>query len=208
MVLKTPLDPDMQSDPTSSKLILASGSRYRQQLLARLALEFHCVAADIEESHQPGESPAQMAARLARSKAQGVAGRHPDAIIIGSDQVATVNGQIVGKPNDRSAACSQLRSASGQLMDFHTAVHIIPPDGGNCLAHLDTTRVLFRRLDDAMIKDYLDREQVLDCAGSFKSEGLGIALVKEIKTRDPTALVGLPLIWLAGALRSLGLAIV
>ncbi|MCZ6716301.1 MAG: Maf family protein [Gammaproteobacteria bacterium] len=197
----------MQSNAVSTDLILASGSRYRRHLLARLALDFRCIAADIDEDHQPGESPAEMAARLAQSKALAVAGRHPEAIIIGSDQVATVNGQIVGKPDDRTAACSQLRSASGQLMDFHTAVHIIPPFGGNRLAHLDTTRVSFRRLDDAMIKDYLDREQVLDCAGSFKSEGLGIALVEKIETCDPTALIGLPLIWLAGALRSLGLAI-
>ncbi len=203
----TTLDQYMQSNAASTDLILASGSRYRRHLLARLALDFRCVAADIDEDHQPGESPAEMAARLAQSKALAVAGRHPEAIIIGSDQVATVNGQIVGKPDDRTAACSQLRSASGQLMDFHTAVHIIHPFGGNRLAHLDTTRVSFRRLDDAMIKDYLDREQVLDCAGSFKSEGLGIALVEKIETCDPTALIGLPLIWLAGALRSLGLAI-
>lgn len=197
----------MQSKTTSTELILASGSRYRRQLLARLALEFRCVAADIDENHRPGESAAQMAVRLAQLKAEAVAERHPDAIIIGSDQVATVDGRIVGKPLDRPAASSQLRSASGQAMDFHTAVYIIPPPGRNCLAHLDTTAVFFRRLDAAMIEDYLNREQALDCAGSFKSEGLGIALVKEIKTRDPTALVGLPLIWLAQALRSLGLAI-
>lgn len=198
----------MQSKAASTELILASGSRYRRQLLARLVIQFRCVAADIDEGHQLGESPAQMAARLAQSKAQALAGRHPDAFIIGSDQVATVNGQIVGKPDDRLEAGSQLRAASGQLMDFHTAVHIIPPLGANCLAHLDTTQVIFRRLDDAMIKNYLDREQVLDCAGSFKSEGLGIALVEEIKTRDPTALIGLPLAWLADALRSLGFAII
>ncbi|TDJ10159.1 MAG: septum formation protein Maf [Gammaproteobacteria bacterium] len=197
----------MQSETTSTDLILASGSRYRRQLLARLAPEFRCVAADIDESHQPGESPAQMAARLAQLKAESVAKRHPDAIVIGSDQVATVDGLIVGKPADRPAASAQLRSASGKTMDFTTAVHIIPPLGGECLVHLDTTEVFFRRLDDAMIEDYLDREQTLDCAGSFKSEGLGIALVEQIKTRDPTALVGLPLIWLAEALRSLGLAI-
>ena len=197
----------MHSETTSTDLILASGSRYRRQLLARLALEFRCVAADIDESRQPGESPAQMGARLAQLKAEAVAERHPDAIVIGSDQVATVGGQIVGKPADRPAASAQLRSASGKTMDFTTAVHIIPPLGGECLVHLDTTEVFFRRLDDAMIEDYLDREQTLDCAGSFKSEGLGIALVEQIKTRDPTALVGLPLIWLAEALRSLGLAI-
>ncbi|MCZ6560147.1 MAG: Maf family protein [Gammaproteobacteria bacterium] len=193
----------MQSKTASPELILASGSRYRRQLLARLTLDFRCVPADIDESHQPAESPAHMAKRLAQAKAEVVAARYPDAIVIGSDQVATVNDQIVGKPADRSAAFSQLRAASGQCMDFHTAVYIACPLPGKALAYRDTTRVFFRQLDDAVIESYLDKEQALDCAGSFKSEGLGIALVERIDTQDPTALIGLPLIWLATALRPL-----
>jgi septum formation protein len=201
------MDRHMQSNTASPELILASGSRYRRQLLERLTPDFSCVPADIDESHQPAETPAQMAKRLARAKAEIVASNHPQAIVIGSDQVATVNDQIVGKPADRPAAYAQLRAASGQCTDFHTAVHIVSPMSGKVLAYRDTTRVFFRQLDDVVIESYLEKEQALDCAGSFKSEGLGIALVERIETQDPTALIGLPLIWLAEALRSLGIAI-
>jgi len=197
----------MPSDTSPEQLILASASPYRRQLMARLAVAFDCIPADVDETCQPGEPAPQLASRLALLKAAAVARENPHAIVIGSDQVAVVNGRIVGKPADRQTAAAQLRAASGQSMDFYTAVCVLSSDRASQSAHLDTTRVFFLPLNDNLIDAYLASESALDCAGSFKSEGLGIALLEKIQTRDPTALIGLPLIWLASTLRALGLAI-
>lgn len=186
-----------------SRLVLASTSRYRRELLARLGLSFEVERPEVDESPRPGESPAELAVRLAEAKALAVAARHPAAWIIGSDQVADRDGQPLGKPGHRDAALAQLQAASGHAVRFHTAFCLAGP-GGRRLAGLDLTEVRFRPLERDEILRYLDAEQPYDCAGSFKCEGLGIVLFEAIQSRDPTALVGLPLITLAAALREAG----
>ncbi len=192
---------------SASELILASGSPYRQELMKRLAIGFRAVSADVDERPEPGEVATDLAVRLAGAKARAISTRFPDAIVIGSDQVAAVGDRMVGKPGSRGAAKQQLELASGQDMNFYTAVCVVQSGQGKCLEYLDTTRVVFRQLDQRLISNYLDKEQALDCAGSFKSEGLGISLVSRIDTQDPTALIGLPMIWLSNALQSLGVNI-
>ncbi|MFT3756811.1 MAG: Maf family nucleotide pyrophosphatase [Pseudoxanthomonas sp.] len=184
-------------------LILASTSRYRRELLERLRLPFHTARPEIDETPLPGESGTALAQRLALAKASEVAGRQPQSWVIGSDQVAELDdGHLLGKPGTRDAALAQLRGMSGRAVCFRTAICLLR--GETRLQAVDTTTVRFRTLDDAEIERYVDTEQPLDCAGSFKSEGLGIALFEAIDTRDPTALVGLPLIALAGMLREAG----
>jgi septum formation protein len=175
--------------------------------MKRLAIGFRAVSADVDERPEPGESATDLAVRLAGAKARAISTRFPDAIVIGSDQVAAVGDRMVGKPGSRGAAKQQLELASGQDMNFYTAVCVVQSGQGKCLEYLDTTRVVFRELDHRLISNYLDKEQALDCAGSFKSEGLGISLVSRIDTQDPTALIGLPMIWLSNALQSLGVII-
>ncbi len=184
-------------------LILASTSRYRRDLLARLALPFTTERPEVDELPHAGESPAALAVRLAGAKARAVAGRYPRSWVIGSDQVADLDGQPLGKPGDRTRALAQLEAASGRIVTFHTAFCLLGP-GGDATAHLDTTRVQFRILEREAILRYLDAEQPWDCAGAFKCEGLGIVLFEAILSEDPTALVGLPLIALARALRGAG----
>ncbi|HEU0153090.1 MAG TPA: nucleoside triphosphate pyrophosphatase [Arenimonas sp.] len=184
-------------------LVLASTSRYRRELLARLGLPFTVDRPDVDESPRPGEAPAALARRLAEAKARDVAARHPGAWVLGSDQVADRDGQPLGKPGDRDTAHRQLAAASGREVQFHTAFCLVRDDAP-ALDGLDLTRVRFRVLDDAAILRYLDAEQPYDCAGSFKCEGLGISLFEAIENRDPTALVGLPLIAVAQALRRAG----
>ncbi|KAF1687513.1 septum formation inhibitor Maf [Pseudoxanthomonas broegbernensis] len=186
-------------------LILASTSPYRRQLLERLRLPFQCVGPGTDERPRPAEPPADLAPRLAAAKAAAVAASRPDAWVIGSDQCADLEGRILGKPGGREAAIAQLAAASGRTVDFHTAVCL--RRGDRVLAAADLTRVRFRRLDAAEIARYVDAERPYDCAGSFKCEGLGIALFEAIETRDPTALVGLPLIALTGLLREAGHAV-
>ncbi|TKS54436.1 septum formation inhibitor Maf [Luteimonas yindakuii] len=187
----------------SGPLILASTSRYRRELLGRLQLPFSTGRPDVDETPLPGEAPAVLAARLAGAKAREVARLHPGAWVIGSDQVATFDGRALGKPGTRDAAIAQLESMSGSSVRFLTAVALCR--GGTLAGEaLDTTTVRFRRLERAAIERYVDAEQPLDCAGSFKSEGLGITLFDAIETRDPTALVGLPLIATARLLRDAG----
>ena len=186
-------------------LILASTSAYRRQLLQRLRLPFECARPEVEEAALPGERPADLARRLARAKASAVAARHPDAWVIGSDQVADLDGQVLGKPGARAAAIAQLTAMAGREVDFHTAVCLC--HGDRTLDAADLTRVRLRPLATDDIERYVDAEQPFDCAGSFKCEGLGIALFEAIETRDPTALVGLPLIALAGLLREAGFAL-
>ncbi|HEL3864809.1 TPA: septum formation inhibitor Maf [Stenotrophomonas maltophilia] len=183
-------------------LVLASTSRYRRELLQRLALPFECARPEVDETPSSGEAPLDLAVRLAAAKAADVAARHPGAWVIGSDQVADLEGRPLGKPGTVDAACAQLAAMAGRTVRFHTAISLTR--GGESLAALDLTEVRFRHLDAAEIARYVAAEQPLDCAGSFKCEGLGISLFEAIDSRDPTALVGLPLIALCGLLRRAG----
>jgi septum formation protein len=191
--------------PEPPKLILASTSRYRRELLQRLGLAFVCEAPDVEESARPGEAPTDLAQRLARAKAEAVAARHPESIVIGSDQVAELDGAALGKPGHHASAVIQLRACRGRDVVFHTAVCVA--HGRDRHAFVDHTSVRLRDLADAEIERYLLAERPYDCAGSFKCEGLGISLFGAIRSEDPTALIGLPLIALSGALRACGYAL-
>lgn len=188
------------------RLILASTSIYRRDLLGRLRLPFDSVRPDTDESALPGEAPEALAQRLAEAKANAVAIRHPDAWVIGSDQAAELDGRTLGKPGGREAAIAQLLAMSGREVQFRTGV-CLARIGYPSRTALDTTTVVFRTLDLGEIARYVDAEQPFDCAGSFKAEGLGIALFDAIDSRDPTALIGLPLIATAGLLRSAGFAL-
>ncbi len=185
----------------SKGLILASTSRYRRALLQRLGLPFECVAPAVDEVRLPDEPAAEMAMRLARIKAEAVAARHPEAIVIGSDQVALRGMDVLGKPGSVERCREQLRASSGQEVVFLTAVHVIDGSAGRSESHVDRTIVKFRDLSDDEIDRYIERDQPLDCAGGFKAESLGIALFDRIESTDPTGLTGLPLSWLCGALR-------
>jgi len=184
------------------RLILASTSRYRRELLARLGLPFEVQAPAVPEVALPDEAPAAMARRLALAKARSIGTR--GALVIGSDQVASLEGQLLRKPGAPDVAVAQLLACQGRTVLFHTAAAVVVTDSGTTAEHVDVTEVRFRRLDAAAIEEYVRREQPLDCAGSFKSEGLGVALFEQISSLDPTALIGLPLIWLAHTLRTLG----
>jgi len=187
-----------------ARLVLASTSRYRRELLERLRLAFDVARPEVDETALPGEAPRDLAIRLAEAKARAVAGQHHgDAWALGSDQVAEVEGRALGKPGGRAAAIAQLRSMSGRTVRFHTALCLVHGDG-RTHADIDLTEVRFRALADAEIERYVDAEQPFDCAGSFKSEGFGIALFERIDNRDPTALIGLPLIATCGLLRKAG----
>ncbi len=188
------------------RLVLASTSRYRRELLERLRLPFDVARPEADETPLPGEAPAALAARLAHAKAAAVAALAPGAWVIGSDQVAELDGAPLGKPGGREAAIAQLASMSGRTIAFHTAVCLLRAGDAPHAAE-DVTRVRFRRLERAEIERYVDAEQPFDCAGSFKSEGLGIALFDAIESSDPTALVGLPLIATARLLRQAGFAL-
>jgi septum formation protein len=188
------------------RLILASTSPYRRELLARLRLPFDTRRPEVDETPLPGETPTALVARLALAKAAAVADGGPGDWVIGSDQVAELDGAPLGKPGDRGRAMAQLAAMSGRTVAFHTAVAVVGPKGRQ-LAALDTTTVRFRTLAHDEIARYIDAELPFDCAGSFKSEGLGIALFAAIESKDPTALVGLPLIATAGLLREAGFAL-
>jgi septum formation protein len=188
----------------TTRLILASSSAYRRELLARLHLPFAVDVPAIDESPLPGESPSATALRLAREKAAAVAQRHPDALVIGSDQVATLDDEQIGKPGNHAAALAQLQKMRGREVVFHTALCLW--DGRNSSHQVEDvqTVVRFRDLPDAELDAYLRIEQPYDCAGSAKNEGLGIAILERIDSNDPTALTGLPLIALTGMLRAAG----
>ncbi|UQY88553.1 Maf family nucleotide pyrophosphatase [Stenotrophomonas rhizophila] len=183
-------------------LLLASTSRYRRELLERLGLPLETARPEVDESPVPGEAPRALAVRLARAKAAEVAARHPGRWVIGSDQVADLNGTPLGKPGDVPGAHAQLAAMSGQTVAFHTAICLVRDD--QMLEACDLTEVRFRALGADEIARYVAAEQPLDCAGSFKCEGLGITLFEAIDNRDPTALIGLPLIALGGLLRQVG----
>ena len=189
------------------KVILASGSPYRRELLARLLLEFDCRPLDVDETEHPGEAPEAIARRLAHVKAEACAAKEPGAVIIGGDQVPSLDGEVLRKPGSRSRAAAQLSACSGRSVTFYTAVCVMGPDNQPAESHVDRTVVQFRRLTPAVIERYLDRDTPYDCAGSFKAEALGIALFERVETHDPTALQGLPLIWLSGCLARRGVQI-
>lgn len=188
----------------ATELVLASTSRYRRELLARYGLPFTTLDPGVDEAAHPGETAAALAARLARAKAHAVAARRPGAVVIGSDQVAELEGTPLGKPGNHANAVAQLRRCSGRSVRFHTAVCVLDARSAQAIEFTDLTQVDFRELDDEEIERYLQHEPAYDCAGSFKCEGLGAVLFRAILGSDPTALVGLPLLALADALRRCG----
>ncbi|MDP3082233.1 MAG: Maf family nucleotide pyrophosphatase [Rubrivivax sp.] len=191
--------------PAAPPLILASTSRYRHELLSRLRLPFEVVAPLVDETALPDEAPAALALRLALAKARAVARLRPLAVVIGSDQVAELDGAAIGKPGDHESAVAQLRRMSGRSVMFHTAVAVVRSDTGFESAALAPVRVQFRELGDAEIERCLRADQPYDCAGSAKSESLGVALLSAIISDDPTALIGLPLIRTCELLRQAGI---
>jgi septum formation protein len=192
--------PDLESRP----LVLGSTSRYRRELLERLRVPFEVASPDVDETPRPGEAPRELALRLALAKARAVAAQHPRAVVIGSDQVADLDGQPLGKPGNHERAVAQLQSMRGRTVVFQTAVAVVCQETGFEQVDLAPVRVRFHALSDAEIEAYLRAEQPYDCAGAAKSEGLGIALLDAIDNDDPTALVGLPLIRTCRMIRAAG----
>ncbi len=194
----------MNDESLPERLILASSSKYRRMLLQRLHLPFDCETPGTDESPLSGEPPGELVSRLASQKASVIADKHPTAVVIGSDQIAVLNDEILGKPGNHRSAVKQLLSCSGQTVKFLTSVSVQFPAGGFNESHTDVTRVCFRKLTEAEIESYLQREKPYDCAGSFKAESLGVTLFERILSEDPTALIGLPLIRTAAMLRRAG----
>nr|WP_114637582.1 Maf family nucleotide pyrophosphatase [Polynucleobacter necessarius] len=191
--------------PQNPSLILASTSQYRRELLARLRIPFEVISPQVDETPLPGESTLELALRLAHAKATAVAKLHPQAWVIGSDQVADLCGAAIGKPGNFERALAQLQLMRGATVTFHTALCLMKGDIQTTLSI--PTEVTFRKLSDDILESYLLAEEPYDCAGSAKSEGLGISLLESIQSNDPTALIGLPLIALTGLLRDAGFAI-
>ena len=189
------------------RLVLASGSRYRKELLGRLGLRFEVALPNVDETPRPDEAPVDTAVRLSVLKAKALQQSHGDALIIGSDQVAESGGRIYGKSGNYENAARQLRELSGKAVDFHTAVTILDAANGTHESRLVPCRVVFRDLDNRLIQSYLEKEKPYDCAGAAKAEGLGIALIARIDTEDPTSLIGLPLIALSEMLQRAGLPV-
>jgi septum formation protein len=194
---------DASTAPARS-VVLGSTSRYRRELMERLRIPFSVAAPDVDETPSPGESPPHLALRLALAKARAVAARHPEAVVIGSDQVADLDGEPLGKPGEHTRAVAQLRQMRGHTVVFQTALAVVCLATGFEQVDLAPVRVVFRDLSDADIEAYLLTEKPYDCAGSAKSEGLGIVLLESIDSDDPTALIGLPLIRTARLLRQAG----
>jgi septum formation protein len=188
-------------------LVLASTSPYRRALLARLRLDFECIAPDVDESRQPAEAPLELARRLARLKAESVATARSDAVVIGSDQVAVLDDDVLGKPGTAENCIEQLHRSSGREVVFLTAVHVVCGATRRAESHVDRTMVRFRALGDGEIRRYVATENPVDCAGGFKAKSLGISLFDRIESEDPTGLTGLPLIWLCAALRHAGIPV-
>ena len=184
-----------------SNIILASTSSYRRALLEKLGIVFECAAPDVDETPEPGESPRHLVLRLAQAKAQSLAERYPHHLIIGSDQVCVLDGEITGKPHTEEKACQQLMRARGTIVTFYTGLALYNSASGHLQTECEPFDVHFRHLSEQEIVDYVRRERPLNCAGSFKSEGLGIALFDKLDGRDPNTLVGLPLIALCQMLR-------
>ena len=192
----------------SLKLILASSSPYRRELLERLRIPFEVIAPEVDETPRPGETPEALVERLAIEKARKVADRKPGTLVIGSDQVAVYNGVIVGKPHSHEVAVRQLRSASGKTVTLHTGLALVNADTRLIQCEVIPYRVTFRALTDAQIESYLHKEQPYSCAGSVRSEGLGIALLEKFEGDDPNTLIGLPLIRLVRMLENEGVNII
>jgi len=195
------------SEPTYRKLILGSTSPYRRELLERLRIPFTVAAPDVDETPNPTETPQQLACRLAMAKARAVAAQFPDSVVIGSDQVADLDGQALGKPGNHARAVAQLQQMSGKTVIFQTAVAVVCQDSKFAQMDLAQVKVKFRVLSALEIESYLQAETPYDCAGSAKSEGLGIALLESIDNDDPTALVGLPLIRTCRMLQAAGIQV-
>jgi MAF protein len=194
----------LNPEPT---IVLGSTSPFRRELLNRLGLSFVTAAPEIDEAAKPGELPQQLVERLAREKAQAVAADHPNALVIGSDQVACIDDTVMGKPGDRDTAIAQLLQASGRSVTFYTGLCLLNTATGEAQVVCEPFKVHFRNLDQAAIERYLDAEEPYNCAGSFKSEGLGIALFEKMQGDDPNALIGLPLIRLVSMLEQEGVHI-
>lgn len=190
------------------KLILASSSAYRKLLLERLLIPFEVMQPNIDETPLPDENPQELVERLAVAKAQIVTRKHSKALVIGSDQVAVQNGKIVGKPETHEHAVQQLREASNKMVTLYTGLALVNSATGRTQSEVVTFRVLFRKLTEPQIENYLRKEQPYNCAGSVKSEGLGIALLERFEGEDPTALIGLPLIRLVRMLENEGIEVV
>lgn len=190
------------------KLILASSSPYRRELLERLKIPFEVIAPEVDETPRPGETPEKLVERLAVEKARKIAGKAPGTLVIGSDQVAVYNGRIVGKSHSHDKAVEQLRSASGRTVTLYTGLALVNADTRRVQCEVIPYRVTFRALTDAQIESYLRMEQPYSCAGSVKSEGLGIALLEKFEGDDPNTLIGLPLIRLVRMLENEGIKII
>lgn len=191
-------------NPSAARIYLASTSVYRQGLLDRILSDYEAVAPGVDESHAEGLPPMEMAASLARQKAEAIAAHAPDGLIIGADQVAVLNDEVLGKPGTHQNAVAQLLAASGRTVHFLTAVCILDPVNRRRYEHVDTTTVHFRSFDRRLAEAYLKLDEPYDCAGSFKIEGAGFVLFTAVETDDPTALIGLPMIWVADRLLELG----
>ena len=191
-------------NPAAGPIVLASSSSYRRGLLDRFLDDYETVSPNVDETDDGTELPEDFATRLARVKAEAVSSAHRDALIIGADQIAVLEGQVVGKPGDHNKAVEQLLRASGKSLQFLTAVCMLDPVGRTRHEHIDRTTVRFRQFDLRLAETYLRHDEPYDCAGSFKIEGAGFVLFESVQTDDPTALIGLPMIWLADTLRNLG----
>lgn len=191
-------------NPSSPPIVLASASPYRRDLLDRFLDDFETVSPDIDESNVDGLSPKKLARRLARTKAETVAMQARDSLIIGADQLAVLDGHTLGKPGTHQKAVEQLVAAAGKTVTFRTAVCILDPVGRTRYEHVDKTTVRFRKFDRRLAESYLRHDEPYDCAGSFKIEGAGFVLFESVSTDDPTALIGLPMIWVSDVLLELG----
>ena len=198
----------MESESLQDRIILASSSPFRRQLLERLHLEFECRAPEIDESVKPGEAPVDYVCRLARDKAAVVARTEPQAIVIGSDQCAVLDGAILGKPGSHENAMIQLQNARGRIVRFHTALCVMRNSSGFEAVEEVPFEVEFRELSDSQLEHYLRVEQPYQCAGSFKSEGYGACLFRRLSGDDPSALIGLPLLRLTALLERAGIEVV
>lgn len=191
-------------NPSAPAIVLASSSQYRRDLLERFLEQFETVSPNVDEANVLGLDPFDLARHLARKKAEAVAVNARDALIIGADQLAVLNNTILGKPGNHQAAVEQLLAASGHVVTFLTAVCILDPIGRTRHEHTDKTTVRFREFDRRLADTYLRHDEPYDCAGSFKIEGAGFVLFESVTTDDPTALIGLPMIWVADRLLQLG----
>ena len=191
-------------NPSAPQIFLASSSTYRRGLLDRFLDEYEAVSPEVDESNEQGLPPAELASYLARQKAEAVSAKAPRALIIGADQLAVLDDQVLGKPGNHQRAVEQLMAASGKAVRFLTAVCILDPVTRTRYEHTDVTTVRFRDYDLRLVETYLHHDEPYDCAGSFKIEGAGFVLFKSVDTDDPTALIGLPMIWVADRLLHLG----